>query len=84
MVSHSLETYGIDDHIARTDSKIACDVTPSTTLPLKISNALWLKMLRCAHVYDKYVLEEIFTERLYQPLVTVWKHTGVATGLPVA
>lgn len=81
MVRHLSRRYTAVYLNAETESKIAHYVKPSTISSLEFSNELRLKMLRCSHVCDKYLLKGIVIKGLPQ---SVWRSmlaTGLATRL---
>lgn len=51
-----LETYATDDIIAETDNDIVHLLHPLGMSLLKFSEVLWMKRLRCSHLYGDYVL----------------------------
>lgn len=63
-MNHLLHNYATDDIMGETDIKIAPYVKLLSTSPLQFANELWIRTVRCPHLYDEYVLKWIFAEGL--------------------
>lgn len=61
-MNNLLETYTWDEIFTKTESDIACSVKLRNMLLPEFANEIWLKRLRCPHVFDEYVFKEIFVE----------------------
>lgn len=68
-------------HQSGTNQQVFSQVRPVYHVALKIVNELWLKILRCPHIHNSYVLRRTFDERILQCVSTAWKRAGSALGL---
>lgn len=65
VVNYLLETYTIDDVIAKDEAEITSFKQPAGRTAVRFSEVLCEKELRCGRVYDESRLIRIFTEGLH-------------------
>lgn len=67
-VIYFLETVATSDLILETDADMIQSTGPSSKLPTEHGEAFWNKTLRCHRVYEQYLPNGVFIERLSESI----------------
>lgn len=79
LVSYELATYATKDFIEEAEAVITTFKQPGRISPVRYSEVIWEKALRCGRVYDVSRLKGLFIKEVHKSFVFQWKSTGMHT-----